>query len=188
MESHGNIRVLPSNAPALPVNDTPASTLHGLDRPQSPQICPNFNLGLDCICSLKHICATCLGQNHGSKDCKTGVLRITSGNVRSHTREKSVIRSKAGLDTQCQNAESSFLFDPPHHSAQAALKLEQKKRRRARGPHVRASLSYRPELQSPRYVAYRQKIKQSQGNSSKKQIWPDHVEEAFQEGIHTASL
>ena len=44
------------------------------------------------------------------------------------------------------------------------------------------STVYRCELNSPRYVEYREKQKKQKNSKGRPQVWPDDVEEAFHDG------
>ncbi|KAL9097650.1 MAG: hypothetical protein Q9163_006322, partial [Psora crenata] len=70
-----------------------------------------------------------------------------------------------------------FASSPPHYSAQAAIKRDYRKHRAAgRTFHVVWNHS---ELLSPRYKQYRQKQRNPK-TKNQKDVWPDHIEEAFQ--------
>lgn len=184
MELHSNGRVLPSNAPALPEDtsgllSTPTDQVETL----SSEICQNYNRGNDCsACNLSHSCLRCKQHGHPAIDCKCGILRVSSGNVRSSvfqpysTDLKTVNTQKYGIRPV------SSLVDPPHHSAQAAIKAEHPRRQYHSSWSSPKGLPmyWHVEFQTPRYRTYREKCRQK---GSKEQQWPDHVEEAFQAGL-----
>lgn len=180
MESRRNLRVLPSNAPTLAGSeDIHRSPSESLAIRTSLPTCPNFNNGIECkLCGLLHACSTCLQPEHGSHACKKGILRVSSGNVGSNGLVPSPAASKADLDGRYSLKASTASTKAPDHSAQAALKLQYRKGRRGLDPFSGLPLYHRAELQSPRYNAYREKNR----NKGKDQVWPDHVEEAFQRG------
>ena len=184
MELHPNASVLPSNAPAL-LEDArnPLSTSTDAAETPSTEICQNYNRGNSCsACSLQHVCLRCKQHGHPAADCERGVLRVSSGNAGSsifHSRNPNL----KTWDTQEYEIRCvSSLVNPPHHSAQAAIKAEHPRRQQhsswssLKGP----PWYWRVEFETPRYCAYREKCKQK---GSKDDKWPDRVEEAFQLGL-----
>lgn len=65
-----------------------------------------------------------------------------------------------------------------------ANRLHQKhqRRHRQRGPPIDAKYQDRSYLRSEKYLEYRARPRKDVGPDNKP-IWPDHVEEAFQEGL-----
>lgn len=183
MELHPNALVLLSNAPALPENAVGLpSTPTNLAETQPPEICKSYNRGDDCsACSLPHVCLRCKQRGHPATDCKYGILRPSSGNVGSSLYQPRIIDLKTG-DTQKYGFRPvSSLVNPPHNSAQAAIKAEHP-RRQQHSPwsSPKGLLYWHVEFQTPRYQAYRAKCREK---GSKAEIWPDRVEEAFQIAI-----
>lgn len=180
MESRRNLRVLPSNAPTLTKSeDVHNSSSSSDDLPTPLQPCPDFNNGTDCrVCGLLHACSTCLEPDHGSWNCKKGILQVSSGNVGSNGLFNHIAGSKVEIQGRSAYKLPSSQTKATDHSAQAALKLEHRRRRRG-VDHLLGHIPVdRPELLSPRYNAYRAKSR----GKSKSQVWPDHLEEAFQQG------
>lgn len=176
MERRQNLPVLPSNAPALsPGTSILSSQSEDLISPLASQICQTYNRGLECrVCNLLHICSTCQQPGHGAHSCQAGILRASSGNAGLTPLEPSIFDSKYNSDSRYGVSKPASTYtDPPYHTAQAAIRLTQKKDRR--------NVWQRWELQSPRYMAYRRKAR-SKKTGSKEDVWPDEVEEAFQIG------
>ena len=181
MEPRRNIRVVPSNGPVL--TNTPQSIIEDSQPSRSLQPCPNFNHGIGCrSCAYLHACSACASISHGLHECKKKVLQVSSGNVGQGGPYYHV----AGLQG---TLESSHAFTPhaafplgSDHSAQAALKLQQRKSRREAERGSTSRPSNRPELKSARYNQYREKYR---SKGSKCTVWPDDIEEAFQAGQST---
>lgn len=176
MELRKNLSVLPSNAPALsPRNSILSPQAEELIRPLSSQICENFNRGNECrVCNLYHICSTCSQEGHGAYNCNDGILRVSSGNAGLSLLDQGVLEPKLRVDQQYPSTVPSAFVKPQSHTAQAAIRLSQKKERR--------NLWVRWETTSERYKVYRRKAR-SKKPGSKEDVWPDDVEEAFQIGV-----
>ena len=177
-------RVLPSNAPALP-EDTSGilTTPTDLTETLTSEICQTYNRGDRCsACSFKHVCLRCKQHGHPATACGRGVLRVSSGNVGSSIFHSHNTNSKTGSTQKYEFRHMSSLVNPPHHSAQAAIKAEHPRRQQhsswssMKGPpwywHV--------EYESEKYRIYRKKIREK---GSKDEKWPDRIEEAFQMGL-----
>ena len=182
MESHRNLRVLPSNAPILESDNLHRSPSGNPGLHSSHQTCSKFNNGIDCkVCDLLHACSTCLQEGHDAQACKKGILRISSGNIgSSELLSNSKDYNNDSSVHYTSKASHTFLKEPEYKSRNA-LKLEHRRMQKLLDPLSRLPLSYRSELLSPRYNAYRAKART-------KAIWPDHIEEAFQEGTCTSGL
>ena len=184
MELQQSARVLPSNAPALPEDASDLlSTPTDLPETLSSGVCHNYNRGHDCsACNLPHICMRCKQQGHPATDCKFGILRVSSGNVGSSGYQSLNIDVKASSTQKYGIRPVSSLVNPPHHSAQAAIKAEHSRRQQ----HISWSspkglpMYWHVEWQTPRYRTYLEKCRQK---GSKDEKWPDRVEEAFQIGL-----
>ena len=178
MESRRDLRVVPSNGHTLTEDETIRhSTLK--NSPASVQTCPKFNNGLDCrVCGLSHACSTCLREDHDARSCKKGILRASSGNIGSNDLAIRSDEYKCEPDSHYGDTVSRTLVKLPEYSNRNAIRLEHRRRRKASDSYNRLPLSYRSELLSPRYNAYRAKARSKGSN----QTWPDHLEEAFQEG------
>lgn len=183
MEPRRNLSILPSNAPALPLDtsDHP-STPHDFADATISGICQIFNQGFGCqVCNLDHICLLCKQDDHGAIECKSAVLQVRSDNIGLHTSESRNTDSKFAFHRGHEVRTSSFRINAPDHSAQAALHAE-----RAKGQRRNLASRMRPyywhtEWQTPRYRQYREKTRQKV--SKYDSIWPDRVEEAFQIGL-----
>ena len=149
---------MPSNGPIPAENeDVPLSPPR---KPYFHQTYPEFNSDIDCrSCDLPH---------------KTGILRDGSGNIGSGEPSASLPDSKHG---QQHGGEPSALTNSLEHPSQNQVKLAHKKLRKSRTHYGRHSLENRPEWDSAKYRQYREKIRNKPDS-----IWPEHVEEAFQEG------
>lgn len=183
MELHPNARVLPSNAPALPedTNGLLSTPTDFVETPSS-EICQKYNRGNDCsACNLSHSCLRCKQHGHPTIDCERGILRVSSGNVRSSVFQSHSTDLKTANTQKHGFGPASSLIDPPHHSAQAAIKAENLRRQNhsswssPKGP----PMYWGVEWETPRYVTYRDKCRQKGSQST----WPDKVEEAFQIGL-----
>lgn len=182
MELHSNARVLPSNA-------LPEDASGFLSTPTDPadtlcsEICQSYNRGSDCFaCNLLHVCLRCKQHGHPATDCKCGILRVSSGNVGSSVFQSRNTDLKTGNTQKYGFRTVSSLVNPPHHSAQAAIKAEHPTRLQNTSwssPKV-LPLYWHVEFQTPRYRAYRDKCREK---GSKDAMWPDRVEEAFQIGL-----
>ena len=177
MELQLDARVLASNALVLPENASGLlSPPTDLAETLSSEICQSYNCGNDCsACNLLHVCFRCREYGHPATDCKCGILRASSGNVSRNTDLKTGDTQKHGFRPV------SSLVNPPHHSAQAAIKAEHPRRQQYSSfsslkgpPHY-----WHVEFETPRYQIYREKCRQK---GSKDEKWPDRVEEAFQIG------
>lgn len=182
MDQHLSARVLPSNA--LPDNASGLlSPPADLTETPSSEICQNYNCGNKCFaCNALHVCFRCRKYGHPATECKCTILRTSSGNVRPGRLQSCNTDLKLGSTQKYGFRPVSSFVNPPHHSAQAAIKAEHP-RRQQHSPH--SSLKGSPyywhvEYQTPRYCAYREKIRQK---GSKDEKWPDKVEEAFQIGL-----
>lgn len=177
-------RVLLSNAPALPVNVSGLlSAPSDLVETSSSEICQSYNHGDDCsTCNLLHVCLRCKQHGHPATDCKIGILRVSSGNAGSSAFQSRSIDLKTGNNEKYGLRPVSSLVNPPHHSAQAAIKAEHPRRQQQSSWLSRKGFLpyWRVEWQTQRYFNYREKIKKK---ASKNEIWPDRVEEAFQTGL-----
>ena len=172
MERCKNLPMLPSNAPALsPKTSILSSQSEDLISPLSSQVCQTY---LEYrACNLHHICSTCQLPGHGAYLCQSSILQATSGNANVTPLEPSLFDNKFKSDSRYETKSASAFVNPPYHTAQAAIRLTQKKDRR--------TIWQRWELQSPRYQAYRRKAR-SKKAGTKEDVWPDDVEEAFQIG------
>lgn len=184
MEILSNERVLPSNAPALPEDATDLiSTRTDRSETLSSGICHNYNCGNDCsACNLPHVCLRCKQHGHPATECKWGVLRASSGNVGASIFQPSSTDPKTGITQIYEFRTVSSLIDPPHHSAQAAIKAGHPRRQQhsSWSSHKALPMYWHVEFETPRYQAYREKCRQ-QGSKNGK--WLDRVEEAFQMGL-----
>ena len=189
MEPHRNLRVLPSNVPTLSEDVNSVSTA-GQGLRTSPQTCPKFNSGLDCrVCELLHACSTCLDDDHGAQTCEKGARRPNPANNDSSKLAHSSSNYDAAPSVEFDTKMSHILLKSSSYSGCSTIKSEHRRRQRFVDQGVADSLEhlplfYRSELLSPRYLDYRKKSR-SKGLSQK---WPDHVEEAFQEGTHVAGF
>ena len=179
MERRKNLPVLPSNAPALsPRISILSAQSEDQISPLSSQVCQSYNGGLGCkVRDIHHICSLCQRSGHRAHLCQSAVLRATSGNVSLTPLDPSIFDNKFRNDSRYESKPSSTFANPPYHTAQAAIRLTQKKERR--------NIWQRWELQSPRYLAYRRKAR-SKKAGSKEDVWPDDVEEAFQIGASSS--
>ena len=170
-------RVLPSNAPALPEDVAGLlSTATESNQTLSSEISQNYTSNDNASCWR------CKQHGHSTTDCECGVLRVSSGNVGSSVFQLRNTDLKTVNTQKYEFRPVSSLNDPPHHSAQAAIKGGHPRRRQQlpwsslKGPpwylHV--------EFETPRYRAYREKIREK---GSKDGTWSDRVEEAFQMGL-----
>lgn len=181
MELH-HARVVPSNAPALPENALLSPTTD-LAETLSSDICQSYNHGHECSgCNLLHVCLRCKHQGHPATDCKYGILRASSGNVGTSAFQSCKIDLKAGNNQKYPVRSVPSLINPPHHSAQAAIKAEYQRRQwhSSRSISKRLLPYWHVEYQTPRYCTYREKIRLK---GSKGEKWGDNVEEAFQIGL-----
>lgn len=181
MDLQRNLRVLPSNAPALPESTSyQSSTLEESPDLLSPHICQNFNRGLECkSCNNLHICLICRQHDHGAGQCKSGVLQATSGNAGTNALAPRHIGSNLGSPQACGFKAGPTPLEVPIHSVSAALRYEQQRRHTRRSE--RRPNYWHVEFNTPRYQAYRDKCRQK--GSKEEAKWPDRVEEAFQIGI-----
>ena len=182
MELHPNAPVLPSNAPALPDHAIGLPPT-GLAEVLSSEVCQSYDHGDDpSACGLPHVCVRCMRNGHPAADCECGILRASSGNVGSSVFQSCKTILKTGKTQKYEFEPVSSLINPPDHSAQAAIKAGHSRRRQ----HISwSSLKGPPfywhvEFETPRYVQYRQKIREK-GSAGEK--WPDNVEDAFQLGL-----
>ena len=174
MDTRKNLSVLPSNGHDLSPNPViPSSISNGFDSLQS-QICQKFNRGLECrVCNLHHICSICEQSGHGAHFCQAANLRHGSRTASSTPSETGVFDSRSRATNHYAVKPPHLFPNPPYHTAQAAIRVAQKKERR--------NIWQRWELNSHRYQAYRRKAR-SKKPGSREDVWPDHVEEAFQIG------
>ena len=184
MELHPNTRVLPSNAPLLEDSNNLLATSTDVAETLSSDICQNYNRGNSCsACNLQHICLRCKQHGHPATDCECAVLRVSSGNAGSSIFRSRNIDWKTGHTQKYEFEHVSSVVNPPHHSAQAAIKAEHPRRQQhsawssPKGP----PWYWNVEFETPRYQAYRQKCREK---GSKDEKWPDRVEEAFQMGLY----
>ena len=179
MDLQRNLRVLPSNAPALPENTSyESSTLEESADTLSPHICQNFNRGLECkSCYNFHLCLICRQNDHGARECKSGVLQVTSGNAGANADASHHIGSNLGSPQTCGFEDGPLPLDAPIYPVSFPLRYEQPRRHTRRSE--RRPNYWHVEFNTPRYQAYREKCRQK----GPKEKWPDRVEEAFQIGI-----
>ena len=180
MDLQRNLRVLPSNAPALPESTSYQSTLEESPDTLSSHICQDFNRGLECkSCHNFHLCLICRQPDHGAGECRSGVLQATSGNAGANALTPRHIGSNPGSPQACGFKPGSPPLDVPIHSLPTALRYEQQRRHSRRSE--RRPNYWHVEFNTPRYRAYRDKCRQKGSREESK--WPDRVEEAFQIGI-----
>ena len=178
MDLQRNLRVLPSNAPALP--ESYQSTLEESPDTLSPHICQNFSRGLECkSCNNLHLCLICGQHDHGAGECRSGVLQATSGNAGANALTPRHIGFNLDSPQTCGFKAGSPPLDVPLHSVPAASRYEQQRRHSRRSE--RRPNYWHVEFNTPRYRAYRDKCRQKGSREESK--WPDRVEEAFQIGI-----
>lgn len=172
MELQRNLRVLPSNAPALPENTSYQSSTDTLS------ICQNFNHGVECkSCYNLHLCLNCRQHDHGANECESGVLQVTSGNAGANALASRHVGSSLESPQACGFEDGPLPLDVPIYPVSAALRYEQP-RRHIKRPERRPNY-WHVEFNTERYRAYREKCRQK----GSKEKWPDRVEEAFQIGI-----
>ena len=185
MEPYRNLRVLPSNAPALPestgTTGSQLSTPEESDDELSSQICQSFNRGIGCkSCRRLHICQFCKRHDHGADECEAGILQVSSGNAGANVFTPRPIDSKLEEYRSYAFKAGSLPVNAPLHSVPATLKWEQPSRHRRsieRQPNY-----WHVEFNTPRYRAYREKC--GQKGSKQEAKWADRVEEAFQIGSY----
>ena len=184
MELHSNARVLPSNVPALQENASGfLSTPTDLANTLSSEICQSYNRGSDCFaCNLPHVCLRCKQHGHPATDCKYDILRVSSGNVGPSVFQSRNIDLKTGNTQKYGFRPVSSLVNPPHHSAQAAIKAEHSRRQQntSWSSPKALPLYWHVEWQTERYRIYRKKCRE---RGSKDGVWSDRFEEAFQIGL-----
>lgn len=179
MDLQRNLRVLPSNAPALESTSYQSTTFGASPDTLSPHICQNFNRGLECkSCYNLHICLICRQHDHGAGECKSSVLQATSGNAGANALAPRHIGSNLATPQASDFEAGPHPLDVPIHSVSAPLSYEQQRRHTRRSE--RLPNYWHVEFNTPRYQAYRNKCREK---GSKEEIWPDRVEEAFQIGI-----
>lgn len=173
MDMRKNLNVPPSNDPNPAPSTAVPSTLSDSFTALQSQICQKFNRGAECrVCDLQHVCSVCEQPGHTAQVCQAGILRVTSGNTGTLPLEPGAYDTKLGSNGQCTARPPPLLLNPPSHATQA-LRVAQKRERR--------NIWQRWELNSQRYLAYRRKAR-SKKPGTKEDVWPDHVEEAFQIG------
>lgn len=184
MELHPNARVLLSNAPALPEDGSGLLSMP-TDLAESPssEICESYNYSNDCSAySLLHVCLRCKQHGDAANDCECSILRVSSGNVGSSISQSRNPNLKVGNTQEYGCKPVSSLVNPPHHSAQAAIKAEHPRRQRFPpwSSPKRLPMYWHVEWQTLRYRKYREKCRDK---GSKDEKWPARVEEAFQMGM-----
>ena len=176
MDLRKNLSVLPSNGPVTTPNPAISSSIPDGFNTLHSHICQKFNLGLECrVCNLHHICSACKQPGHGANACQTGISRLDSGQPGSLSSDSLTFETELRSHNGHGSKVPPIQVNHPYHTAQAAIRVAQKKDRR--------TIWQRWELQSPRYLAYRRKAR-SKKPGTKEDVWPDHVEEAFQIGMY----
>ncbi|KAL9001039.1 MAG: hypothetical protein Q9169_000523 [Polycauliona sp. 2 TL-2023] len=113
------------------------------------------------------------------------VLQARSGNEQNHGNRRRPAVLKAEDDDDAFGFERKGSRSTYSHSAQAAIKQQQKRARRAKRIPTKPQpweLLQPVELESDRYLAYRAKSRQRAKDrpNDKNNVWPDHLENAFQ--------
>lgn len=126
----------------------------------------------------------------GVAESQKGVLQVSSGNVGSSNLDPTLGVSKGTTFDEYED-QVPLSAIPRCRSAQAALKLQRRKQRRGEDAEPQLLDTYQmysqvitqAERLSPRYQIYRenQRKKYLKG-SNKELIWPDDLEEIFQQG------
>ena len=110
----------------------------------------------------------------------TGSPNVGSGSLGSSSLESTPIAARS---TSCVLHQTSL---PPvntrNHTA-SVLQIRERRRRKHNGAYSRDPLFTKAELQSERYIAYREKNKQGGKKPQEEQIWTDDLEEVFQLGM-----
>ena len=174
MDTRPHQRVLPSNAPTYQYYGAQL-TDDSLSAPSS-LLCDDFNNGHECrVCDSLHICSECYKDGHGAAHCKLGI------DLESATRFTSFHEPLGEVKASQYGSASSFLFpNPPNHTAQAAIKREQKKRTIYRGLENITNIDRRTleryhfdpiEQRSPKYKAYRKKNQGNRSKDGKGSVW-----------------
>lgn len=114
--------------------------------------------------------------SHSLVESKSGILQDTSGNA-GYLEEFAYTHDSIQLKYETKAPPSPH--SPPLYSAEAAIKGELEHRRRPRFTVGALNLD-RCELESPRYILYREK--QRKARKGPAGPWTDEVEAAFQNG------
>ena len=125
-------------------------------------------------------------------DSPKGVLQVSSGNVGSNNLEATFGVPKGAIFEKYETDVPPLSAIPRCQSAQASLKLQHRKQRRVKDEDPYSLDTYpmytqiitQAERLSPRYQAYREKQrKELVKGSNHEQVWPDELEEIFQQGV-----
>ena len=110
-------------------------------------------------------------------------LRESSGNEQNYGAGRlSAVPKIEGDDDDWSN-ECGHDGRSPSHSAQAAIRRQMKKARRDKRKIKNWQGLLPAELQSERYITYREKQRQrAKDRPGEKNVWPDFLENAFQLG------
>lgn len=124
----------------------------------------------------------------GGPESQKGVLQISSGNVGSNTFDSTLGASKGTVFDEYEVSAPPLSAIPRCPSPQATLKLQRRKQRRAKDGKSDTYQMYsqvvtQAERLSPRYQAYREKLRKDMLKGTKNEpVWPDDLEEIFQQG------
>ena len=117
------------------------------------------------------------------------VFRVTSGNERVSSLERPLLLPKVEELDDVYDGGSPFNGSNEHSDVTIIKREQQRKRRRERPATKKKMPDYwqglnQAELQSERYLRYRKNQRQRarDSNGESQNIWPDHLEEAFQLG------
>ena len=125
-------------------------------------------------------------------DSPKGVLQVSSGNIGSSNLDSPFGGPKGVIFEKYEADVPPLSTIPRCHSSQATLKLQRRKQRRAKDEDPGSLDTYpmftqiitQAERLSPRYQAYREKQrKEFVKGSNHEQVWPDELEEIFQQGV-----
>lgn len=120
----------------------------------------------------------------GRLDSTKRVFQVTSGNLQSSAVDNVDTLTKVSYDGQV----TSRSLPPSTDLAPSAERLNHRRRKPARRPRdYTLPILSRDELDSPKYITYRERQRRNTGKDGES-VWPDSLEEAFQRGVCAAVL
>ena len=113
-------------------------------------------------------------------DCPIGVLRTSSGNVLSSSLDSRRRPFKA-TSAHHTGVRASRAFDDAQSRFGSSARQSAQRQRQKKVPDDVFPILNGEELQSPKYLVYRERQRREEGTDGK-QVWSDELEVAFQTG------
>lgn len=98
-------------------------------------------------------------------------------------KESPGLSSLESTPTVTRSTSSALHRDTRSHTIGGALQVQEKRRRKHNGAYSQDPLFTKAELNSTKYLTYREKVRRGGKKPQEEQIWTDELEEVFQLGM-----